>query len=243
MQETSNRGSPRSFTGNRPQLSSPRCGGGDILAAACGTHGRGAGSVAVSGKKSPSNCPQPDWAAVHMQLSGEGMTLERVWHNYRRAHPNGHSYWHFCALYDEWSGRHKLTMRLHRKAGEQLFVDYASDTIEIIDPEPGKVGKAPSISCSLWIAVQFLYCSPPRKWLDQFVLSEGANRNRQRAGSVSKWIMYATVERGILCVCVQLNRFHRVPSPEDLLLDTVIVARPLYTSRRSSDYPRFPTSA
>ena len=54
----------------------------------------------------PSNRPQLDWGAVHTQLSRKGMTLERACHTYRQAHPDGYNYGHFCALYDEWSGRH-----------------------------------------------------------------------------------------------------------------------------------------
>ena len=101
------------------------------------------------------------------------MTLERVWHNYRQAHPDGYSYGHFCALYGGWSDRHKATMRLHHKAGQKLFVDYAGDTIEIIDPETGEVSKAQifvaTLGCSNYTYVEATPDQKIRSWIGAHV--------------------------------------------------------------------------
>ena len=73
-------------------------------------------------KKLRSDRPQPDWAEIHVQLSRKGMTLERAWHNYRQAHPDGYSYGHFCERYKDWSQKHKVSMRLHHKAGRSFLL-------------------------------------------------------------------------------------------------------------------------
>ncbi len=109
-------------------------------------------------KEFPSNRPQPDWTAIHTQLARKGMTLERTWHTYRQAHPDGYSYGHFCKRYKDWSQKHKVSMRLHHKAGVELFVDYAGKTIELTDPETGEVSKAQifvaTLGCSNYTYVE-----------------------------------------------------------------------------------------
>ena len=101
------------------------------------------------------------------------MTLERVWHNYRQVHPDGYSYGHFCELYKDWSGRQKVTMRLHHKAGEKLFVDYAGDTIEVTDPATGQVCKAQifvaTLGCSNYTYVEATPDQKIRSWIGAHV--------------------------------------------------------------------------
>ncbi|MXW47039.1 MAG: IS21 family transposase, partial [Gammaproteobacteria bacterium] len=49
---------------------------------------------------------------------------------------------YFCRRYKQWCRSKKVTMRLHHKAGEKLYVDFAGKTIEVIDPETGQITKA-----------------------------------------------------------------------------------------------------
>lgn len=86
--------------------------------------------------------PQPDWTQVQKQLSRKGMTLERIWFAWIQENPDGYSYGYFCRRYKQWCRSKKVTMRLHHKAGEKLYVDFAGKAIEVIDPETGQVTKA-----------------------------------------------------------------------------------------------------
>ncbi|MEL6220721.1 MAG: IS21 family transposase, partial [Pseudomonadota bacterium] len=47
-----------------------------------------------------------------------------------------------CELYRRWEGRLSPTMRQHHFAGERAFVDYAGDTLEVIDGTTGEVRQA-----------------------------------------------------------------------------------------------------
>lgn len=86
---------------------------------------------------------QPDWPAVHRALKRKGVTLALVWEDYRAAHPrDGYGYSRFCELYRRWEGRLSPTMRQHHFAGERAFVDYAGDTLEVIDGATGEVRQA-----------------------------------------------------------------------------------------------------
>lgn len=90
-----------------------------------------------------SGLAQPDWAEVHRELRRKGVTLSLVWEEYRAAHPDdGYGYSRFCDLYRRWEGRLSPTMRQHHFAGERAFVDYAGDTLEVIDGLTGEVRQA-----------------------------------------------------------------------------------------------------
>jgi transposase len=60
----------------------------------------------------------------------------------REAHPEGYGYSQFCELYRQWAKRLKPSMRLCHKGGEKVFVDYAGQTVPIVDPDSGEVRQA-----------------------------------------------------------------------------------------------------
>ena len=91
--------------------------------------------------------PLPDWPAVHRELRRTGVTLQLLWEEHRAAHPDGYGYSRFCELYRAWEGRLSPTMRQTHVAGEQLFVDYAGTTIDVIDATTGEVH-----ACQLFVA-------------------------------------------------------------------------------------------
>ena len=70
------------------------------------------------------------------------MTLMLLWEEYRAAEPDGYAYSRWCELYRAWEGRLSPTMRQSHPAGERLFVDYAGQTVEIVDGRTGEVREA-----------------------------------------------------------------------------------------------------
>jgi hypothetical protein len=84
----------------------------------------------------------PDWAKVHEELKRRGVTLMLLWEEHRAEHTDGHGYSRFCALYGEWRKRLAPTMRQTHVAGDKLFVDWAGDTVPIIDAMTGEVHAA-----------------------------------------------------------------------------------------------------
>ena len=83
--------------------------------------------------------PLPDWAQLHSELRRPGVTLRLLWVEYRQAHPDGYGYSQFCEHYHHWAQRLQPTMRLPHQAGEKLFVDYAGQTLPVVQPETGEV--------------------------------------------------------------------------------------------------------
>ena len=83
--------------------------------------------------------PCPDWSLIHSELRKKSVTLRLLWVEYREAHPGGYGYSQFCALYRQWAKRLKPSMRLSHKGGEKVFVDYAGQTVPIVDPDTGEI--------------------------------------------------------------------------------------------------------
>ena len=83
--------------------------------------------------------PVPDWAHIDRELRRPGVTRMLLWEEYRSSYPEGFAYTWFCTHYDAWKGRVRPTMRQTHVGGEKIFVDFAGDTIDIIDSESGEV--------------------------------------------------------------------------------------------------------
>jgi transposase len=91
----------------------------------------------------------PNWPAIHEDLHGhKHVTLQLVWQEYKQSNPDGYQYSRFCWLYLQWAGKLDLVLRQDHRAGEKLFVDYAGDTVPIVDSKTGTVQKA-----SIFVAV------------------------------------------------------------------------------------------
>ena len=86
--------------------------------------------------------PHPDWSLVHRELRRPNVTLMLLWQEYRAEHPDGYGYSRFCELYGEWRRSVSATMRQTHVAGEKLFVDFAGDTVAVIDPLTGDIRPA-----------------------------------------------------------------------------------------------------
>jgi transposase len=85
---------------------------------------------------------EPDWTQVHRELRRPGVTLMLLWEEYRAVEPGGYGYSRWCELYRAWEGRLSPTMRQSHPAGERLFVDYAGQTVEIVDGRTGELHQA-----------------------------------------------------------------------------------------------------
>ena len=83
--------------------------------------------------------PIPDWLVIDRELRRPGVTRMLLWEEYRAAHPEGFAYTWFCTHYEAWKGRVRPTMRQTHVGGEKVFVDFAGDTIDVIDPVTGEV--------------------------------------------------------------------------------------------------------
>ena len=70
--------------------------------------------------------PEPDWPKIEIELRQKGVTRMLLWQEYRDEYLDGYSYSQFCARFRRWlKTQEKTVMRIPKKAGEEVQVDYA----------------------------------------------------------------------------------------------------------------------
>ena len=75
-------------------------------------------------------------------MKRKGVTLFLLWEEYKEIHPDGYQYSWFCEQYQRWTAKLDLVMRQDHRAGEKMFVDYAGQTVPIIDRGTGEIRQA-----------------------------------------------------------------------------------------------------
>jgi transposase len=92
---------------------------------------------------SPPHYAPIDFVAIHQELKRKGTTKQLLWEEYAEANSDNHyQRSQFFFLYKQWRARLKLSMRQTHRAGEKMFVDYAGQTVPIVDPTTGEVNQA-----------------------------------------------------------------------------------------------------
>ena len=100
----------------------------------------------------------PDFEYIHRELAKPGVTLSLLWAEYCTQCAAQHSipYQHsqFNEKYRGYAASTKATLRIKRKPGELLEVDWAGDTLTVIDEITGEAIKAfvfvACLPCSLY---------------------------------------------------------------------------------------------
>ena len=87
--------------------------------------------------------PVPDWAEVQRELRRKGVTLQLLWLEYKAVEPNtAYQYTQFCEHYRRWRKRLDPVLRQEHRAGEKVFVDYAGQTVPVVDRGTGEIVEA-----------------------------------------------------------------------------------------------------
>jgi transposase len=92
--------------------------------------------------------PLPDMEMVYREMKKKHVTLQLLWEEYRKEHPDGYKYTRFCEYYRRFKCKQDVSLRQEYKAGERMFVDWAGDTITIWDAQTGE-----SRQVSLFVAI------------------------------------------------------------------------------------------
>jgi len=100
----------------------------------------------------------PDWVMVHQELKRKGVTKHLLWEEYSQQYPNrSYSYPQFCHLYQQWVKKQRRSMRQTHQAGDKLFVDYAGQTVPIVDGASGEIRQA-QVFVAVLGASNYTYC-------------------------------------------------------------------------------------
>lgn len=84
----------------------------------------------------------PDWSKIHIELRRPGVTLMLLWQEYKANYPEGFQYSWFSEQYREWRQCLDASMRQTHIAGEKLFIDYAGQTMPVLNQHTGEIKQA-----------------------------------------------------------------------------------------------------
>ena len=89
---------------------------------------------------------EPDYDYIRKELLRNGVSKKLLWTEYMEdCRANGDEplmYSQFCYHIQQDEQKHRATMHINRKPGEQVEVDWAGDPATIIDPDTGEILKA-----------------------------------------------------------------------------------------------------
>lgn len=92
------------------------------------------------------NRRMPDFAYIRKELRRNGVSKKLLWTEYMEdCRANGEKplmYSQFCYHIQQDEQKHRATMHISRKPGEQVEVDWAGDPAALIDPDTGEILKA-----------------------------------------------------------------------------------------------------
>jgi len=70
-------------------------------------------------------------------LKVRGNTKEKLWQQYIQEHPDGYRLSQFKQHYLQWLKVRNPVMHIEHKAGEKIYVDYAGEKLQMLDPHTG----------------------------------------------------------------------------------------------------------
>jgi len=94
------------------------------------------------GNTPPARKTPPNMEWIHEELRRKEVTLQLLWLEYKRDHPDGMQYSQFCLHYKTWLGGIDAVMRQTYRAGERGFVDFAGITMPVVDRSTGEISRA-----------------------------------------------------------------------------------------------------
>jgi transposase len=83
--------------------------------------------------------PEPDMDYLFREMKKKSVTLMLLWEEYKENHPDGIMYTQFCDRYRRFKKSNQLSMHKEHKAGEEMEVDWAGDTMFYVDPKTGEI--------------------------------------------------------------------------------------------------------
>lgn len=115
----------------------------------------------------------PDCAHIHKEMAKSGVTLSLLWNEYcEGCHLNGEiplMYSQFCRYYRKYANTTKATMRIKRKPGEIMEVDWAGTTASVIDNITGEDIPAyvfvAALPCSQYSYVEAFFSMDMESWI------------------------------------------------------------------------------
>lgn len=145
-----------------------------ISMAACRRRNRSRSSVLAISKKSASlHAQNSRLRIIYRELAKSGVTLSLIWSEYcescRLSQATPLQYTQYCNHYCKYAATTKATMRIQRKPGERMEVDWAGQTATLVDSETGELTPVyifvSALSCSQYTYVEGFLSQIQESWI------------------------------------------------------------------------------
>ncbi len=93
---------------------------------------------------------------IATELKRPGVTLWRLWDEYKAKNPDGYSYSQFCFHFQLWRSTSEITMHLEHKVGDKMFIDFAGKKLHITDKKTGEMTEV-EVFVAILAASQYTY--------------------------------------------------------------------------------------
>lgn len=119
----------------------------------------------------------PDYEYIHKELARPGVTMTLLWAEYSATchseHAIPYQLTQFCENYRSWAHLTKATMRISRKPGDLMEVDWAGNTLSVYDSVTGETINAylfvAVLPCSCYAYVEAFFDHGTENWLKAHV--------------------------------------------------------------------------
>ena len=156
----------------------------------------------------------PDYEYIHKELARSGVTLTLLWAEYAAVchaeHAVPYQFSQFCEKYRDWARVTKATMRITRKPGDIMEVDWAGNTLTIYDSVTGDTIDAylfvAVLPCSCYAYVEAFLDHGTENWLKAHVHAY------QYFGGVTRILVPDNLKTGVIKNTrneLQLNRSYQ----------------------------------
>jgi transposase len=99
---------------------------------------------------------EQEFEYITKEIKRTGVTLQLLWEEYRKKHPDGYSYTQFCFHYQVFRHGSELCMHMEHKAGDKMFAGFTGKKLYITDLISG-IRKDVEVFVALLGASQFTY--------------------------------------------------------------------------------------
>jgi len=145
---------------------------------------------------SPGQRPVPDWEEVHRELRRPGVTMQLLWSEYKQRCPSGYEYTWFTMQYHRWVQKLDVVLRQEHRAGEKLFVDFAGQTVAIVNRKTGEITPV-QIFVAVLGASNYLYVEAvPSQELPHWIAAH--TRALEHFGGVPRVIVSDNLKAGVV---------------------------------------------
>lgn len=103
--------------------------------------------------------PHPDWTYIDKEMTRPDMTLELLWQEFKKTHPDGIGYSQFCEQYRKYKKTVRPSKKQVYKAGDMVQVDFCGRTVPIYDEKAGKIKINTQIFVAVLPASGYIYCT------------------------------------------------------------------------------------